>query len=137
MGMPSISITTIGTALTVIRENTISPVSCMIPSIEALKTQIDGPTLLRARVEISHIITSLRSMECTSIDASSSASKSIYSIKRWEVIVRVIATYGGRTKLTCFPASILVCPSLIAVFISRTVDFRAIITRIYCMSVSR
>ena len=51
--------------------------------------------------------------------------------------MRVIATYGGRTKLTCFPASILVCPSLIAVFVARTRDFIAIIARIYCMSVSR
>lgn len=96
MGMPSISTTTIGTALTVIRENTISPVSCMILSIEALKTQIDGPTLLRARVEINLTITFPRFTECTSIDASSSASKSIHAVSRWDIVMRLHVTAGAQ-----------------------------------------
>lgn len=57
MGVPFISITTTGMSRTVIREATISPVLCMILWIEALKTQIDGQTLLKLKVATCRIIT--------------------------------------------------------------------------------
>lgn len=91
MGMPSISTTTTGTALTVIRENTISPVLYMILWIEVPKTQIDGPTLSRALAEISHIITSLRSMERINLEESASSSKSVNAINRLDSIMRLIS----------------------------------------------
>lgn len=90
--MPFISITTTGMARTVIRENIISPVLYMMLSIEALKTQIDGPTLSRARAEISHITICPRSMECSSIGASSSAPESIHAVSRWDIVMRLIVT---------------------------------------------
>lgn len=76
----------------VIRECIISPVSCMILRIEALKTQIDGPTLSRALAEISHIITSLRSMERINLEESASSSKSVNAIDRLDSVVWLVPT---------------------------------------------
>lgn len=91
MGMPFISITTTGMARTVIRENTISPVSCMILPIAALKTQIDGPTLSRAREAISRITTYSHFMERTNSEGLSSAPESIHAVNRLDSIMRLIS----------------------------------------------
>lgn len=90
MGMPFISTTTTGTALTVRGEHTISPVLCMILPIEALKTQIDGPTLSRAREAISHITICPRFMEPINSEESASSSKSVNAINRLDSIMRLI-----------------------------------------------
>lgn len=94
MGMPSISTTTTGTALTVIRENTISPVLYMILRIEVPKTQIDGPTLSRALAEISHIITSLRSMERINLEELANPFISINTIDRLDSVMGLVPTHG-------------------------------------------
>ena len=86
--MPFISITTTGMALTVIREATISPVLCMILPIEALKTQIDGPTLSRIQVVINRITTYSHFMERTNSEGLSSAPESIHAVSRWDIVMR-------------------------------------------------
>lgn len=98
MGMPFISITTTGMALTVIREDTISPVLCMILSIEALKTQIDGPTLSRARAEISHITICPRFMERINLEELVNPFISINTIDRLDSVMGLVPT-----NILCFP----------------------------------
>ena len=91
MGMPSISTTTTGTALTVMGENTISPVSCMMLAIEALKTQIDGPTLSRAREAISHITICPRFMERINLEELANPFISVNAIDRLNSVVWLVS----------------------------------------------
>lgn len=90
MGMPFISITTTGMARTVIREATISPVLCMILPIEALKIQIDGPTLSRAREAISRITICPRFIAFINSEELSKPSKFVYSICWLDSVVRLV-----------------------------------------------
>ena len=91
MGMLFISITTTGMARTVIREATISPVSCMMLSIEALKTQIDGPTLSRAREAISHITICPRCMERINLEELANPFISVNTIDRLDSVMGLVS----------------------------------------------
>lgn len=93
--MPFISITTTGMARTVIRENTISPVSCMILPIEALKIQIDGPTLSRAREAISHITICPRFMERINLEELANPFISVNAIDRLNSVMGIIIACVG------------------------------------------
>ena len=95
MDMPSISTTTTGTVLTVIRENIISPVSCMMLPIEALYTQIDGPTLSRAREAISHITICPRFMERINLEELANPFISINTIDRLDSVMGLIIACVG------------------------------------------
>ena len=95
MGMPFISITTTGMARTVIREATISPVLCMMLPIEALKIQIDGPTLSRAREAISHITICPRFMERINLEELANPFISINTIDRLDSVMGIIIACVG------------------------------------------
>lgn len=59
----------------------------MILPIEAIKTQIDGPTLSRIQVVINRITTCPRFTECSSLEESASSSKSVNAINRLDSIM--------------------------------------------------
>ena len=81
---------TIGTAMTVIREPVISPVSCMILAIEAINTQIDGLTSLRILEETSRLMLCNPTARFT---FSSGPHKDVNNLIRFHIVVGHISPY--------------------------------------------